>query len=228
MAEEVRLTILGHVQRGGAPSAFDRTMSTLLGHAAVEYVLSPRTRAPNRSSSVSATTASNINPSRACVRADRPGRRRPSPTAATMRPSGIRGGSFSDNLDTLDTLLRSLPSPPRPDQRRLKIAVVHSGAPAPGMNTAVRAAVRLGLDAGHVMLGRPQRFRRLHRGPDRGTRVDERARLVVERRLRTRDQPQGARRVTTTTPSPGPSRTGGSTPSSSSAAGRPTRPPIVS
>ena len=38
--EDVRVTILGHVQRGGAPSAFDRFMSTLLGHAAVEELLS--------------------------------------------------------------------------------------------------------------------------------------------------------------------------------------------
>ena len=30
---------------------------------------------------------------------------------------------------------------------------MNCGAPAPGMNTAVRAAVRLGLDRGHVMLG---------------------------------------------------------------------------
>ena len=37
--EDVRVTILGHVQRGGAPSAFDRYMSTLLGHAAVEELL---------------------------------------------------------------------------------------------------------------------------------------------------------------------------------------------
>src|SRR4030095_3988786 len=37
--EDVRLPILGHVQRGGAPSAFDRSMSSILGHAAVEEVL---------------------------------------------------------------------------------------------------------------------------------------------------------------------------------------------
>jgi 6-phosphofructokinase 1 len=30
---------------------------------------------------------------------------------------------------------------------------VHGGAPSPGMNTAVRAVVRLGLDKGHVLLG---------------------------------------------------------------------------
>ncbi len=35
MGEEVRVTVLGHVQRGGSPSAFDRNLGTLLGHAAV-------------------------------------------------------------------------------------------------------------------------------------------------------------------------------------------------
>jgi 6-phosphofructokinase 1 len=30
---------------------------------------------------------------------------------------------------------------------------MHVGGPAPGMSTAVRAAVRLGIDRGHTMLG---------------------------------------------------------------------------
>ncbi len=40
LKEDVRVTILGHVQRGGSPSAYDRTMSTLVGVAAVEEILS--------------------------------------------------------------------------------------------------------------------------------------------------------------------------------------------
>lgn len=36
---EVRTTVLGHVQRGGSPSAFDRIMGTLLGSAAVDELL---------------------------------------------------------------------------------------------------------------------------------------------------------------------------------------------
>ncbi len=36
LKEDVRVTILGHVQRGGAPSAFDRTLSTVLGDAAAK------------------------------------------------------------------------------------------------------------------------------------------------------------------------------------------------
>src|SRR6476659_9355349 len=40
LGEDTRVTILGHVQRGGAPSAFDRSMSSQQGFAAVEEVLS--------------------------------------------------------------------------------------------------------------------------------------------------------------------------------------------
>ena len=38
---------------------------------------------------------------------------------------------------------------------------MNCGAPAPGMNTAVRAAVRIGLDRGHVMLGVANGFKGL-------------------------------------------------------------------
>ncbi|MCB0016025.1 MAG: 6-phosphofructokinase, partial [Anaerolineales bacterium] len=64
----------------------------------------------------------------------------------------MRGGSFKDAFRTLRTLVRALPHPPAPGQRRLRLAIMHGGAPAPGMNTAVRAAVRLGIDKGHFML----------------------------------------------------------------------------
>lgn len=36
---DIRVTILGHVQRGGSPSAFDRVMASQLGVAAVEALL---------------------------------------------------------------------------------------------------------------------------------------------------------------------------------------------
>jgi 6-phosphofructokinase 1 len=36
---EVRVTILGHVQRGGRPTAFDRLLATRMGVAAVEALL---------------------------------------------------------------------------------------------------------------------------------------------------------------------------------------------
>ena len=37
---EVRVTVLGHVQRGGSPSAFDRNLGTMMGYAAIDTLLS--------------------------------------------------------------------------------------------------------------------------------------------------------------------------------------------
>ena len=52
LGEDARVTILGHVQRGGSPSAFDRYLGTVLGYAAVHRLLGSPGGA-GRSSSVS-------------------------------------------------------------------------------------------------------------------------------------------------------------------------------
>jgi 6-phosphofructokinase 1 len=40
---DMRVTILGHVQRGGTPTANDRVLATRLGAACVEYLLKGET-----------------------------------------------------------------------------------------------------------------------------------------------------------------------------------------
>jgi len=50
-------------------------------------------------------------------------------------------------------MVRALPHAPDPKQKRFRIGILNAGAPAPGMNTAARAATRLGLDSGHHMIG---------------------------------------------------------------------------
>jgi 6-phosphofructokinase 1 len=69
------------------------------------------------------------------------------------RAISLRSSSFKDAFTTFKTMVRALPRPVDPAQKRFRIAVLNAGAPAPGMNTAGRAAIRLGLDAGHIMLG---------------------------------------------------------------------------
>jgi 6-phosphofructokinase 1 len=159
MEEEVRVTILGHVQRGGAPSAYDRLMGTLLGHAAVHDLMEA---GPESTPQLVGVRHNRITrrPLAECVEATL------EIAAAIKRNDSsealrLRGGSFSDNIDTLQTLLRSLPDPPTSNQRQLRLAVLSSGGPAPGMNTATRAAVRLGLDEGHQVLGIHGGFRGL-------------------------------------------------------------------
>lgn len=39
MGLDTRITIIGHIQRGGSPSARDRVMATRMGHRAVEELL---------------------------------------------------------------------------------------------------------------------------------------------------------------------------------------------
>jgi 6-phosphofructokinase 1 len=36
---ETRLTVLGHIQRGGSPTAFDRILASKMGHRAVELLM---------------------------------------------------------------------------------------------------------------------------------------------------------------------------------------------
>ncbi|MGZ5488457.1 MAG: 6-phosphofructokinase, partial [Candidatus Aminicenantales bacterium] len=40
---ETRIAVLGHIQRGGRPTAIDRIMAARLGHAAVEALVEGRT-----------------------------------------------------------------------------------------------------------------------------------------------------------------------------------------
>jgi len=157
--EEVRTTVLGHVQRGGAPSAFDRNLGTMMGYEAVETVLNAK---PEDEPQMIALRGNRITtaPLMKCVEQTRA-------IAQAIddhnyeRAMDLRGDSFKETYRILRTLLRSLPHAVTPGQKRLRLAVMNCGAPAPGMNTAVRAAVRLGLDRGHTILGIANGFKGL-------------------------------------------------------------------
>lgn len=162
LCEEVRVTVLGHVQRGGSPSGFDRNLGTLLGHAAVQTLLSQN---PDSEPLLIGLQGNKITqtPLIECVE------KSIEVTKAIKaydykRAMDLRGTSFKEAFKTLTTILRSSPHSPQTDQKRLRIAVMHAGAPSPGMNTAVRAAVRIGIDKGHNILGVSNGFRGLITG----------------------------------------------------------------
>jgi 6-phosphofructokinase 1 len=151
MGEEVRVTVLGHVQRGGAPSAFDRNLGTMLGHAAVETLLTAAVDSPPQLIGMRGNRIT-LSPLMECVE-------KTHAVAEAIanheyeKAMELRGSSFKESFLTLKTMLRTLPHPSAPGKTRLRLGVIHAGAPSPGMNTAVRAAVRIGLDRGHSMLG---------------------------------------------------------------------------
>jgi len=149
LGEDARVTILGHTQRGGSPSAFDRWMSTMLGNAAVKELL---TTAPEKEPQVIGMRYNRITrqPLMECVK-------KTQAVAQAIHDQDyelamdLRGGSFKEQFQILRTLIRALPHPPNPDLRRLRLAILTDGAPSPGMNTAVRAAVRMAIDQGHTV-----------------------------------------------------------------------------
>jgi 6-phosphofructokinase 1 len=157
LGEDVRITILGHVQRGGSPSAYDRYMSTMIGHAAVEELLSSP---PGGEAQLIGMKDNRVTrrPLMQMVEETRKVAERihDGDFAGALT---LRGSRFGSNLRTLRTIIRALPHPPTPGQKRLNIALMHSGGPAPGMNTAVRAVVRLALDQGHRILAVRNGFR---------------------------------------------------------------------
>jgi 6-phosphofructokinase 1 len=148
---DARITVLGHVQRGGSPSAYDRNLGTIMGHAAIETLLSGEADQESqvigmRGNRVSHTALTEMVKKTRELNALLEAKQ-------YSRALAARGSSFTTALGTLQTLLRALPHPPQPGQRRLKLGILNVGAPAPGMNAAVRAAVRIAIDQGHIVYG---------------------------------------------------------------------------
>lgn len=162
LREDTRVTNLGHVQRGGSPSAFDRYLTTLLGYHAVEQIMK---MTPDQEPQLIGMRENRIvhSPLMECVKQTHA----VADVIAAQnfeKAMDMRGGSFKENFRTLRTLVRALPHAVQAGQKRLRLAVMHASAPAPGMNTAARTAVRLGLDKGHIMLGVHDGFQGLIRG----------------------------------------------------------------
>jgi 6-phosphofructokinase 1 len=162
LGEDARVTILGHIQRGGAPSAFDRWMSTLLGKAAVEQLLNSTPESDPQLIGMRYNRITNV-PLMECVQKTR------SVAEAIAnkdyeRAMELRGGSFNEQFRILRTLIRAVPHPAPEGVRRLRLAILTDGAPSPGMNTAVRAAVRMAVDQGHSVVAVHNGFEGLIRG----------------------------------------------------------------
>ncbi len=183
--EDTRVTSLGHVQRGGAPSAFDRYLSTVLGYAAVQHITSSSGPEPQLigirghhivNSPLMESVAKTRSVADVIAAHD---------YDAAME---MRGGSFRDSFGLIRTMVRAHPHPPTPGQRRLRLAVLHGGGPAPGMNTAIRVAVRVGIDLGHDGARRQTWVPRTVQGRCRGDGLDERERLGGSRRRRARHE----------------------------------------
>lgn len=158
LGQTARITTLGHVQRGGTPSAYDRWMASMVAVAATDDLLA----ADAESEPVVIGVRRNAIVRRPLMAAVEDTRR----VAARMNEQryaealAVRGAGFQRSLELYRRISEADPTF-RPTEDAKRVAVLHCGSLAPGMNTAVWAAVRLGLDRGHAMLGVPDGFRGL-------------------------------------------------------------------
>ncbi len=160
MNVDARVTVLGHVQRGGAASAYDRILASRLGVAAIDHLLDVPADAPpcmiGMVNNTPTPTALDevISKSQAVGRAIEEGDYE---TALSLR-----GSSFRDQLNLLKILTQTTSGPA--DSALGTIAIVTAGADAPGMNAAARVAVRRALNAGARVVGGINGFRGMVRG----------------------------------------------------------------
>lgn len=156
---DTRVTILGHVQRGGSPSAFERYMATMVGCAAVDVLLA---QSPESEPQLIGIREHKVvqSPLMDCVA-------KTHQVAQEIKAQNfetamqMRGGSFTEAYANLQVLVRAEPHAPTNGNKSLRLALMHAGGPASGMNTAARVAVRAALDQGHRMFGVQSGFRGL-------------------------------------------------------------------
>uniref|UniRef100_A0A672Q289 6-phosphofructokinase type C n=1 Tax=Sinocyclocheilus grahami TaxID=75366 RepID=A0A672Q289_SINGR len=142
---DTRVTILGHVQRGGTPSAFDRILASRMGVEAVLALL--ETTANTAACVVSLCGNQSVRlPLMECVQMTQEVQKamdeKRFEEAVRLRGRCVSYVLFSN----------------------FNVAVLNVGAPAAGMNAAVRSAVRVGISEGHKMFAVSDGFEGFRKG----------------------------------------------------------------
>lgn len=150
--QDTRITILGHVQRGGAPSAFDRILGCRMGAESVLALMDATPETEACVVSLAGNTAVRV-PLMECVK-------KTQAVAQAMAEKNwnlaveLRGRSFKRNLETY-FMLSKYRAKVAPGAGEISGGAVHNvgvltvGAPCCGMNAAVRSFVRNTLTTGN-------------------------------------------------------------------------------
>ncbi|KAI9298723.1 6-phosphofructokinase [Neoconidiobolus thromboides FSU 785] len=145
-----RITYLGHIQRGGNPASQDRVLGTVQGVQAVEVLLKATPKDPSMMIGM------------------RNNHIQPVPLMEAVKltkklASLVEAKQFDAAMDLRDPAFKALwdaychseynPEVPKdPEFKKLRIGIMNVGAPAGGMNAAVRTISRLAINHGHTPL----------------------------------------------------------------------------
>ncbi|XP_048018228.1 ATP-dependent 6-phosphofructokinase, platelet type isoform X3 [Megalobrama amblycephala] len=158
---DTRVTILGHVQRGGTPSAFDRILASRMGVEAVLALLEASPGTPACVVSLCGNQAVRV-PLMECVQMTQEVQKAMDEKRFEEAVK-LRGRSFENNLNTYKLLSHRKVDTELPHSS-FNVAVLNVGAPAAGMNAAVRSAVRVGITEGHTMFAVSDGFEGFYKG----------------------------------------------------------------
>ncbi|XP_074549085.1 ATP-dependent 6-phosphofructokinase, platelet type isoform X4 [Halichoeres trimaculatus] len=158
---DTRVTILGHVQRGGTPSAFDRILASRMGVEAVLALLETTANTPACVVSLCGNQSVRL-PLMECVQMTQEVQKAMDEKRFEEAVK-LRGRSFENNLKTYKLLAHRKPESELPHSN-FNVAVLNVGAPAAGMNAAVRSAIRVGISEGHKMFAVSDGFEGFYKG----------------------------------------------------------------
>ncbi|XP_014327735.1 ATP-dependent 6-phosphofructokinase, platelet type-like isoform X3 [Xiphophorus maculatus] len=158
---DTRVTILGHVQRGGTPSAFDRILASRMGVEAILALLETTANTPACVVSLCGNQSVRV-PLMECVQTTQEVQKAMDQKRFEEAVK-LRGRSFENNLRTYKLLAHRKPESELPVSN-FNVAVLNVGAPAAGMNAAVRSAVRVGISEGHKMFAVSDGFEGFYKG----------------------------------------------------------------
>ncbi|MED6248295.1 hypothetical protein ATANTOWER_031048 [Ataeniobius toweri] len=158
---DTRVTILGHVQRGGTPSAFDRILASRMGVEAILALLETTANTPACVVSLCGNQSVRV-PLMECVQTTQEVQKAMDQKRFEEAVK-LRGRSFENNLRTYKLLAHRKPESELPVSN-FNVAVLNVGAPAAGMNAAVRSAVRVGISEGHKMFAVNDGFEGFYKG----------------------------------------------------------------
>ncbi|KAK0547717.1 6-phosphofructokinase, alpha subunit [Tilletia horrida] len=148
---DTRVTTLGHVQRGGKPDANDRILATRQGVEAVKALREATPTTPSYVIGLRENKIERVELQYAVKMTQR--------VAAAIEEKefeeavGLRDAEFAEGLKAFEFISRIDSSKRIQEEgKRLRMAIMHIGAPAGGMNAATRTAVRYCLARGHTPL----------------------------------------------------------------------------
>ncbi|KAL0954961.1 hypothetical protein HGRIS_003891 [Hohenbuehelia grisea] len=156
---DTRVTTLGHTQRGGRPCAFDRILPTLQGVEAVNALLESTPDTPSYMIGIQENKITRVPLMEAVAMT-----KAVSEAIAQKdfnKAMSLRDPEFIESLSGFFATSALEEQKKLPPSKQMRVAIMHMGAPAGGMNAATRAAVRYCLRQGHTPLGIHNGFRGL-------------------------------------------------------------------